>query len=474
MARTHGPNKPVNSSQEALIMRLLSSPKWKGKPLHRVVAPEETAKRIRPFLRTVGVTRFADTTDLDTLGFPIFSAIRPTDMGGPDGISVYNGKGLTKADAKAGAMMEAVERFCGEFWKGSRVTGTYDSLVAGGHVAINPSAMYLQRLGEYRADHVLEWVDGWDLLRERTVLIPLNFVICPYRGETRHLWVQSSNGLASGNTLEEAICHALAELIERDAYTIAMVRAQVLPRMKALHTAMVRGSQLEDPGIDRTLYPSIDLSTLPPSVARLVRQAEKDGTQVWLRNITSDLGIPTFVGSLRRWEGDESELAAGGFGCHPNSTIAAIRAITEAAQGRNVQIQGVREDISRAKVGAPEYRRSKVIEGDRVLWCADSDRRVSFSDVPSFNHSDILEDIDLMLSRLRNDGVQDVFVVDLSLPEIPASVVRAIIPDMESWFVTEFSPDKCILGRRARRHLDLSHGQYHQGDGAESGGRHGA
>ena len=242
------------------MMKLLASPKWNGKPLHRVVSPEETARRIRPYLATIGVTRFSDTTDLDTLGFPIFSAIRPTDAG-VDGISVYNGKGLTKADAKAGAMMEAVERFCGEFWKRSRVTGTYDSLVARGHVAMDPATMYLQRLGEYRADHVLEWVEGWDLLRERTVLIPLNFVICPYRGESGHLWMQSSNGLASGNTLEEAICHARAELIERDAYTIAMVRARLLPRMKALHAAMVRGSQFADPGVDRSLYPSIDLST---------------------------------------------------------------------------------------------------------------------------------------------------------------------------------------------------------------------
>jgi len=437
-------------------MRLSSSPKWNGQLLHRIVSPQETVKRIRPYLQKIGVTRLADTTDLDTLGFPIFSAIRPTDMGGPDGISVYNGKGLTKADAEAGAMMEAVERFCGEFWKHPLVTGTYDNLIAKGHFAMNPATMYLQSLHEYRSDHDLEWVEGWDLLRDRTVLIPLNFVICPYRAETGHLWMQSSNGLASGNTLEEAICHALTELIERDAYTIAMVRARLLPRIKALHTAMITGTQFEDPGIDRTLYPSVELSTLPDSVAKLVKKAHKDKTQVWLRNITSDLGIPTFVGSLQRWESDGSELAAGGFGCHPNSTIAAIRAITEAAQGRNVQIQGVREDINRASVGATQFQRNKVIEGERVLWCADSSTRLSFSDVPSFDHSNILDDIQLMLSALRNDGVQDVFVVDLSQPGIPASVVRAIIPDMESWFLTEFKPDKCILGRRAKRYLDLS------------------
>jgi ribosomal protein S12 methylthiotransferase accessory factor len=427
--------------------------------MHRVVSAQETARRIRPYMATIGVTRFADTTDLDTLGYPIFSAIRPTDME-MDGISVYNGKGLTKADAKAGAMMEAVERFCGEFWNGSRVTGTYDSLIKRGYVAADPAAMYLQCMEEYRPDHVLEWVEGWDLLRERTVLIPLNFVICPYRGETGDLWIQSSHGLASGNAKEEAICHALAELIERDAYTIAMVRARVVPRMKALHTAILSRRPFEDPGIDRTLYPNIDLATLPRSVAKLVKQAEKDGTKVWLRNITSDMGIPTFVGSLQRWESDGSELAAGGFGCHPNSTIAAVRALTEAAQGRNVQIQGVREDINRAKAGAPQkFTRNMAIEGDRVLWCADSENTISFADVQSFDHSDILEDINLMLSRLRNAGVQDVFVVDLSLPEIPASVVRAIIPDMESWFLTDFDADKCILGRRAQQHMDLGLGK---------------
>ena len=38
-----------------------------------------------------------------------------------------------------------------------------------------------------------------------------------------------TNGLASGNVLEEAICHALCEVIERDAVSIADLCASSIP-----------------------------------------------------------------------------------------------------------------------------------------------------------------------------------------------------------------------------------------------------
>jgi YcaO-like protein with predicted kinase domain len=51
-------------------------------------------------------------TDLDRVGIPNFMAVRPHDRG--PGISYYNGKGTTRADAYAGAMMEAIDRHAGE------------------------------------------------------------------------------------------------------------------------------------------------------------------------------------------------------------------------------------------------------------------------------------------------------------------------------------------------------------------------
>ena len=54
----------------------------------------------RAVLDTIGVTKVADVTDLDRVGIPNFMTVRPHDRG--PGISYYNGKGTTRADASAG------------------------------------------------------------------------------------------------------------------------------------------------------------------------------------------------------------------------------------------------------------------------------------------------------------------------------------------------------------------------------------
>lgn len=63
----------------------------------RAVAPEETLSRVEPKAAESGITRIADITNLDRIGIPVFSCMRPTALEGA--ISVYNGKGAT--DRKA-------------------------------------------------------------------------------------------------------------------------------------------------------------------------------------------------------------------------------------------------------------------------------------------------------------------------------------------------------------------------------------
>jgi ribosomal protein S12 methylthiotransferase accessory factor len=440
-------------------VQLQSRIRYAAGATHRIVSPEETCRLIAPHMRRIGVTRIADTTGLDTIGMPIYSAIRPTDMG-PDGISVYNGKGLTKADSRAGAMMEAVERYRAETWLGTVERGTYAQLQArhAGRSVMDPASMHIQQRLEYDPDVALEWVEGWDLLAGRSAMVPLNYVLCPFDGPGRGVWESSTNGLASGNCLEEAVCHALAEVIERDAYTIGIVRAQLVPRVERLLSGLLdprdldrlresrtRDADRADAAVDDSVYPSIDLSTVPPEVRRLVRAAERDGSQLWLRDITSDIGIPTFVASMLRREPDGSEFAAGGFGCDANAAIAAIRAITETAQGRNVQIQGVREDAKAVK--------STTMSAGGSLWCRDGADRIHFDEVDSYRNDDILDDIELMLGRLRSVGVQEAYAVDLTDPSIPANVARVIVPEMEAWFLRDFAADSCRLGWRALRYL---------------------
>ena len=61
-----------------------------------------------------GVTRLADITHLDRLGAPVFQAIRPWSQG----LSVHQGKGLTREAASLGALMEAAEHHFAETFAG--------------------------------------------------------------------------------------------------------------------------------------------------------------------------------------------------------------------------------------------------------------------------------------------------------------------------------------------------------------------
>ena len=71
-------------------MRLASCLKKYRDDTHRAVPPEETLRAAEAKLPAAGITRVADITDLDRIGIPVFSSIRP--MADRGAISVYNGK----------------------------------------------------------------------------------------------------------------------------------------------------------------------------------------------------------------------------------------------------------------------------------------------------------------------------------------------------------------------------------------------
>jgi len=56
----------------------------------RVFDPETTLSKTTKLLPNIGVTRIANITDLDRVGIPVFSAIRPSAAAGA--ISIYSGK----------------------------------------------------------------------------------------------------------------------------------------------------------------------------------------------------------------------------------------------------------------------------------------------------------------------------------------------------------------------------------------------
>ncbi len=373
----------------------------------RIISPEETLANTTKLLPKIGVTRIANITDLDRVGIPVFSAIRPSAAAGA--ISIYSGKGATETNARISAIMESFERCLAEQPEVSinlkgiplsaeRVTDTYESLCESAPT-LYPDALLLPQQFAERTS--LEWVMGHDLMNDIEVFVPANAVFHPYNPQgANQLFRSNTNGLASGNTIEEAVLHGLLEVIERDALSIAEFT--------------------RNPGSEIALSESDGLNY------ELKRRMEETGITVKLWLLDSDIDIPTVVAALDDIVLKDPALLVMGAGSHLSPEIAITRALTEAAQSRVVQIHGAREDTDRERVIRTfGYEHMKKLN---CYWYQEADTlgmdelKDSSSSTPAANIKTVLE---------RLDGIAEgAIIVNLSRG-VSVPVIRAIIPMFE-------------------------------------------
>jgi len=402
-------------------------------------------------MKAIGVTRLADVTGLDHVGIPVWAAVRP--LADDSSISVQNGKGPTRMHARAGAMMEAIEHYCCERPPHRPKYCSYRTLRRQAP-AVDPRSVLLDPRADYRDTLPLDWLRGTDLQSDEQVWVPACAVLKPRRGDrAASVFRGSTNGLASGNTIEEAVCHGLAEVIERDAWTLAIIRGMLRPRIRAIAAAVRAGAACDPSGIqDATpagdLFPVIDLNTLPDPAGGLARQFASADVRLVIREITTDLGVPTFIAAGWETPGAGRIHFHSGLGTHPDARVAVTRALTELAQSRLTIFQGVREDIDTVA-----ERDGAVDKPWQSLWLANGPLK-SFDAVHTFRSRDILEDIRFMSRRLQSAGLAQVIAIDLTRSEVGLPVVKVIVPGLEHWSARHFDPDLVIIGRRGRRYLE--------------------
>ena len=388
-------------------MRLASCIKKYRDDTHRAVSPEETLRAAEAKLPAAGITRVADITDLDRIGIPVFSSIRP--MADRGAISVYNGKGATPTEARVSAMMEGLERYSAEVRDRQLDIASF-SLLDG---ALDPRDLILPVDAD--PDALIPWISGWDMMNQEEILVPANAVFHPLPSEYRRLFRTNTTGLASGNVIEEAIFHGLAEIIERDAWALVEAARHTGPLIQDVKDDLARG---------------------------LMDKFAAAGVDVYLRDITSDIGVATCAAAADDLLLRDPTLLTTGMGTHTSAKVAVLRALTEVAQSRLTQIHGAREDTTladfRKRIG---YERTKKLNSH---WFSGSEKR-SFADVPSFESDDFLLDIRHMLAKLQEAGLDRAVVVNLTRPEIGIPVVRVIVPGLE---MSAVDPER--VGKRSR------------------------
>ena len=415
--------------------------KYSNSGVERTVRPSATIRRALAVLDVVGVTRVADVTGLDRIGIPNFVTVRPHDLG--PGISYYNGKGTTRADAHAGALMEAIERHAGERYDGPIVAASHHNLRLR-HACVDPLEIHVPMVRNYSEDLRLEWALGFDLVTRRPTYAPLNCVMAPYDTFSGlPLFYSSTNGLASGNTRLEALCHALCEVIERDATALTMARADLRPAVAGI-LADIGFAEVGLP--KRSDPPLISLVGLPRPAATLVRKLQRAGLNVRLRNLTSTTGIATIDCAIADPAGPPGIVNAhGGCGTHPDARIALTRALTEAAQTRIGYIQGGREDI-------PDFAPAK--GAPLVEAWNDCGESIRFDDIPSYQHPSLNEDVEFIIERMRRSGFDQVVVFDITRVEVGIPVVRVVAPRAETWSFYLMHGTRAALGPRALQEIE--------------------
>lgn len=376
----------------------------------RACSPAETYARVSPFLTDFGITRVARHTGLDRIGIPVWCAYTPN----AKSIVVAQGKGLTDDEARTSAVMEALERVVAANPQVDVVHTSANALADAGKRLDTLSCLIAAGRSTAQGDERIPWVAGTDLLTGDRIHVPLDAVTLDRTLIDCRYW-QSSDGLASGNTLEEAFFHGLNERIERDAHVLWQVSGE-----------RFRQSACIDPR-----------SFGHPELSSIVASIEAAGFVLRLFDMTSDIGMPSFNALIAPTEilGSHKPRFVDvnyGAGAHPIAERAMIRAITEAVQSRMTFISGSRDDIY-----PPVYNRVLPDEIRNLLNAVPAIAPKTHGGGEGRGKTCSYGDTFDALKRLE---LGPVIAVSLSAPAWPFAVAKILVPQLEN-------PE----GNRARR-----------------------
>jgi ribosomal protein S12 methylthiotransferase accessory factor len=197
----------------------------------------------------------------------------------------------------------------------------------------------------------MRWYSGF-ALDGQPVLLPMNLVC---------FLLEGSNGMASGNTLEEALVHGICEVIERHCLAV-----------------------INDGKIDS---PIIEQSTIRAPFARSVlEKLALLGQPIFVRDFSLDIGVPV-IGVVRKVNASHCVVTAGA-ATSPQEAL--IRAVTENSQ-------------------VDDRRTWTRVSGNSHLVRARG--RISFDTIPSIKHRNLRVELETIAGRLARHRMRIFFVI---------------------------------------------------------------
>jgi ribosomal protein S12 methylthiotransferase accessory factor len=336
------------------------------------------------------------------------------------------GKGITREEAIASAIGEATERYCAYHWDPQRTyLAKWPDLKTR---SINPQScvLYLERQyqtfdwphARWTAEQDLAWIDGVDACDGATVVaLPasLVYLVFPPPRLEDYFAPSTSNGLAAGQTLASAALGGLCEVMERDAMLITWMNRL--------------------PAVELTFD---DSSTI---AGRIYRHYAHFGVKVRAFLMPSDLPAATVMAIS--FEEDPARPAnVVGLGCHPDPSVALLKALFEMCQSRPAE--GTRFQTKPPQGRLNRYEDVHTLD-DHSAFMSQMDRRHEFAflwqtgeqkrvdQLPNRSTGDPGQDLMRCASELAANGHRAAFV-ELTTPDLVdygIHVVRVIVPELQ-------------------------------------------
>ena len=324
-----------------------------------------------------------------------------------------HGSGESEEVARAVAVVEAIERYCGLFPPQPDIISSFADLDG---AALLPTELPLFSPAQYarpdfpyrpfEPDLVLGWTWGWNVSRGERTLVPSAAV---WYGAEDLLVGETSNGMAAHSGRGQALQNGILELIERDAFMIHWLHRMSPPRF--------------------------DRERLRGDVAAMVDRVEEQGYTVVLADITTDLNVPVVLALGVHELGKRPALLVGAGASLEVATALhhAVRELYAAATGITGDWQ-LRPPLSVDEVVELEDHRRAYEHPDWLpyasfLWAGPVTKEPP-GGRPSGPSPLGLRGLVEQLARKGHDAIG----VDVSTPEVArcgVRVVRAIVPGLQ-------------------------------------------
>ena len=405
----------------------------------RSMSSEQTLERLEKHVSPItgAVAWVADLTEPEDSGhtfwaghwFPVLGSERGSAVLRQNVRGRSGGKGPTKAQARASAICESLERYSGCFFgdeprERSTLAKLGERAVEFAELPLYSEAQYEHRLEwnasigselqlvpvPLAADREVDFSAAWSMTRGEPRMVPTAY--CYYGHPdiadfATFFCAGDSNGQGAGNTLEEAITQGTMELVERDGVAIWWY--------------------------NRLLLPEVDLDSFGDEwIDRVRGEYDAVGRDVWALDLTTDIGIPVFVAASRRRDAEPEDLIFG-FGAHLEPRLAMARAFSEL----NQFLPAVRRDENGEYMlddpVAIEWWVSSSLASDPYLAPDPDAPRRRLGDFPERAGDDLGADIETCVRLFEEVGLETL-VIDQSRPDIELRTAKVMVPGLRHFW----------------------------------------